>query len=88
MSLRITRSLFALFLFALCLHPLILAAQSATGSLGIFDGQSDVGSVVPPGMLTYAPAAGSYTVTAAGINLWSTTDGFHFVWKSSPAICR
>ena len=40
-----------------------------------------MGSVVPPGTLTYSPAAGTYTITAAGINLWSTTDGFHFVWK-------
>jgi len=81
MSLRFTRSFFALLLCALCLHPLILAAQSTAGSLGIFEGQSDVGSVVPAGTLAYAPTQGSYTITAAGINLWSTTDGFHFVWK-------
>ena len=81
MSLRLTRSLFALFLFSLYLHPQPLAAQSAASSLGIFEGQSDVGSVVPAGTLTYSPAAGTYTITAAGINLWSTTDGFHFVWK-------
>ena len=81
MSLRFTRSFFALLLCALCLHPFILAAQTTAGSLGIFDGQSDVGSVVPAGTLAYAPTQGSYTITAAGINLWSTTDGFHFVWK-------
>jgi hypothetical protein len=81
MSLRLTRSLFALFLFSLYLHPQPLDAQSAASSLGIFEGQSDVGSVVPAGTLTYSPAAGTYTITAAGINLWSTEDGFHFVWK-------
>jgi hypothetical protein len=80
MSLRFNRSLLALFLFALCLHPRPLAAQSAA-SLGIFEGQSDVGSVVPPGTLTYSHAGSSYTITAAGINLWSNNDGFHFVWK-------
>jgi Tol biopolymer transport system component len=58
-----------------------LAAQSAAGSMGIFESQSDVGNVVPDGTLTYSPAAGTYTITAAGINLWAATDGFHFVWK-------
>ena len=45
---RLRRALIAPFFIALLLCPLALAAQSA-GSLGIFDGQSDVGSVVPPG---------------------------------------
>jgi len=56
-----------------------LIAQS--DSLGIFEGQSDVGSVTPPGNLTYNASNRIYTITAAGANLWSTTDGFHFVWK-------
>jgi hypothetical protein len=50
-------------------------------SLGIFEGQSDVGSVTPAGTLVYDPAAQTYTITAAGANLWSTIDAFHFVWK-------
>ena len=50
-------------------------------SLGVFEGQSDVGSVTPPGNLVYDPAAGTYSITAAGANLWSTVDAFHFVWK-------
>jgi Tol biopolymer transport system component len=63
-----------------CSQPTPLAAQSAS-SLGIFDGQSDVGSVTPPGTLVYDPASHVYTITAAGANLWSTVDAFHFVWK-------
>lgn len=59
----------------------MLSAQSAHGSLGMFDGQSDVGSVAPPGTLAYDSTKQVYSVTAAGANLWSTTDGFHFVWK-------
>jgi hypothetical protein len=51
------------------------------GSLGIFDGQSDIGRVTPPGNLVYDSAADTYTVTAAGANLWSTVDAFHYVWK-------
>ena len=50
-------------------------------SLGLFEGQSDVGSVTPPGTLVYDPGAQAYTITAAGANLWSTVDAFHFVWK-------
>jgi WD40 repeat protein len=51
------------------------------GSLGIFEGQSDDGNVTPPGNFVYDPTAGSYTITAAGANLWSTIDAFHYVWK-------
>jgi len=58
-----------------------LKAQTGAGALGIFEGQSDVGSVVPPGTLAYNSTSGVYTIDAAGANLWSTTDGFHFVWK-------
>jgi TolB protein len=50
-------------------------------SLGVFEDQSDVGSVTPAGTLVYDPAAHTYTITAAGANLWSTIDAFHFVWK-------
>jgi TolB protein len=71
-------SLPASLVFALCLSPLSLAAQS-NGTLGIFEHQSDVGSVVPPGTINCA--SGACTLTAAGINLWSTIDGFHFAWK-------
>lgn len=79
MSSRHTSCFLAVFAIALCIlcHP--LSAQS--DSLGIFEGQSDVGSVVPPGTLAYDKAAGTYTITSAGVNIWGVTDGFHFVWK-------
>ena len=81
MCLKFARIWPALFLFVLSLQVRPTAAQAPSSSLGIFENQSDVGSVVPAGTLTYSPSAGTYTVTAAGINLWSTEDGFHFVWK-------
>jgi len=56
-------------------------AQSAAGSLGVFEGQSDVGNVSPAGTGVYDAASGVYTLTSAGTNLWSTVDGFHLVWK-------
>lgn len=64
----------------------VLAGSLSVGaafpqSLGIFDGQSDVGSVSPPGTARYDLTTGVYTMTSAGADLWSATDGFHFVWK-------
>mgnify|MGYP001136101653 FL=1 len=59
----------------------MLLSQTRGGSFGIFEGSTDVGSVTPPGTLAYDPAAGTYTIAAAGANLWSTADAFHFVWK-------
>jgi Tol biopolymer transport system component len=77
------RRQFALLLF---LSPLLFVAPASTlfaapaaNALGIFEGQTDVGSVAPPGTLAYK--TGTYTLTAAGANIWSTTDGFYFVWK-------
>ena len=65
----------------ICLWSAPLMAQSAAGSLGVFEGQSDVGNVSPAGTGVYDAASGVYTLTSAGTNLWSTVDGFHLVWK-------
>ena len=58
-----------------------LAAQDPSNKLGIFEGQTDVGNVTPPGTLAYDTGKGVYTIASAGENLWSTVDAFHFVWK-------
>ena len=75
---RLIRTRIALFLPLLFCSAHPIAAQS---SLGIFENQSDVGSVVPPGTLAYDPASRVYTISSAGANLWGPTDAFHFVWK-------
>lgn len=49
--------------------------------IGIFDGQSDVGSAVVPGSASYDPAAKAYTIRSAGYNIWYTRDEFRFLWK-------
>jgi len=54
-------------------------AQEKAGALGIFEGQTDVGVVNPPGTVKFE--SGVYTVSAAGANMWSREDAFHFVWK-------
>jgi Tol biopolymer transport system component len=67
------------FSFVLFLSIPLAFAQS--GAVGIFEGQSDVGSVTPPGTAAFDNASGVYTIHSAGANLWGTTDGFHFLWK-------
>jgi len=48
-------------------------AQTASGGLGIFQNQSDVGSVVPPGVATFDAATGVYTIRSAGGIFGSTS---------------
>jgi len=55
--------------------------QSTSNAVGIFDGGSDIGEVVHPGIAHYDATKKTYTITAAGENMWSTKDAFYFVWK-------
>jgi Tol biopolymer transport system component len=56
-----------------------LSAQSTT--LGIFDGQQDVGTILHPGSAGYDASTGTYTLTGSGDNIWWAEDDFHYVWK-------
>lgn len=49
--------------------------------IGIFDGQSDVGSAVVPGSGAFNASTGAYTVRSAGYNIWYSRDEFRFLWK-------
>ena len=49
--------------------------------IGIFEGQSDVGSAVVSGNSSYDPAAKVYTIVSAGYNVWYTRDEFRYLWK-------
>jgi TolB protein len=69
------------YIVAACVWP--LASQAALGALGVFEGQSDVGSVAPPGIARFDAAAGRYTLDAAGANTWYHVDGFHYLWKKA-----
>ncbi len=82
MNMKVARLLAVTSTLAFVLIGLgIAAAQTAGSGLGIFDSQSDVGSVVPPGVATLDAATGVYTIRSAGANLWVNVDAFHFVWK-------
>jgi hypothetical protein len=49
--------------------------------IGIFDGQSDIGSAAVPGSATYNAGSGKYTINSAGYNVWYSRDEFRFLWK-------
>jgi hypothetical protein len=49
--------------------------------IGIFDGQSDVGSAVVAGSASFDAAAKQYTVHSAGYNIWYNRDEFRYLWK-------
>ena len=49
--------------------------------LGIFAGQSDVGSALVPGSASYDAGTGAYTIRSAGYNIWYTRDEFRYLWK-------
>ncbi len=49
--------------------------------IGVFDGQSDVGSAVVPGSASYDAPTKAYTIHSAGYNIWYTRDEFRFLWK-------
>jgi len=49
--------------------------------LGLFDGQSDVGSALVPGTASYDSGTQRYTITSAGYNIWYFRDEFRFLWK-------
>ncbi|MCP5521981.1 MAG: TolB family protein [Verrucomicrobiales bacterium] len=53
----------------------------ATAPLGLFEGQSEVGTVKHAGGVEFDAGSGSYLVAGGGENMWFDTDAFHFVWK-------
>jgi TolB protein len=59
------------------------SAASRADTLGLFSGQSDIGSVLPAGTASYDSATRSYTITSAGANTWYHVDDFHFLWKKA-----
>jgi hypothetical protein len=49
--------------------------------IGIFDGQSDIGSAVIPGSASFDAGTKQYTINSAGYNIWYTRDEFRYLWK-------
>jgi hypothetical protein len=49
--------------------------------IGVFEGQSDIGSALAPGSASFDAATGQYTINSAGYNVWYTRDEFRYLWK-------
>ncbi|MEJ2194600.1 MAG: hypothetical protein P8X73_07035, partial [Ignavibacteriaceae bacterium] len=49
--------------------------------IGIFEGQSDIGSALIEGSSSYNPITKVYTITSAGYNIWYVRDEFRYLWK-------
>jgi hypothetical protein len=57
------------------------SAARAEGNLGLFTDHGDIGTVSKPGTVTFDATAGTYTVGAAGANMWAKEDAMQYVWK-------
>jgi hypothetical protein len=57
------------------------AATPASSSLGIFEADQDIGTVLHRGSVQYDPVRQTYAVSGSGENMWFGEDDFHFVWK-------
>lgn len=49
--------------------------------IGVFEGQSDIGSAVVSGSASYDAGTKQYTINSAGYNVWYTRDEFRYLWK-------
>jgi len=81
MSTRLRATLALLFptlLLSFLVEP--SSAQQSTGSLGIFENESDVGVLLHTSKVVYDSAKETYAITAGGENVWFDKDNFHFVW--------
>jgi TolB protein len=67
--------------FCACAFFLISSRASAQTSVGIFDGQGDIGRVIHAGTGIYDSKMQKYTLSGSGTNIWAKHDEFHFVWK-------
>jgi TolB protein len=70
------------FFFAFILLPSVLVF-SQEHSLGVFEGNCDIGDVLHKGSVTFDSIAMNYKVAGGGDNMWFGTDAFHYVWKKA-----
>jgi hypothetical protein len=56
-------------------------SKTTNSPIGIFDGQTDVGSAIIPGSASYNAGARQYIINSAGYNVWYQRDEFQYLWK-------
>ena len=57
------------------------ASVSFNKPVGQFENSTDVGGPLVPSSASYDAASKTYTISAAGYNIWYQRDEFHFLWK-------
>lgn len=62
---------------------LFVTACNSEPDLGIFEGNTDIGSVGQAGSVEFDSSDSSYTVSGSGTNMWFDSDEFHYVWKKA-----
>jgi hypothetical protein len=55
--------------------------KTSDSSIGIFQGQSDIGSALVEGSASYDAGTKQYTINSAGYNIWYSRDEFRYLWK-------
>jgi WD40 repeat protein len=55
--------------------------KAQTHTVGIFEGQTDVGHVKRRGTAIYNASMQQYELSGSGSNIWFDHDQFHFVWR-------
>ncbi|HYL99090.1 MAG TPA: biopolymer transporter TolR, partial [Blastocatellia bacterium] len=76
----------AIFLSALAGLAILAAIEASSAycqqkPTGLFEGDSDVGTINIAGSTTYDAAKQAYTIRGSGANMWLGHDDFHFLWK-------
>jgi len=71
-----------LFFFTIILVPTMLLF-SQKQSLGIFEGNSDIGDILKKGSVTFDSVTLTYTIAGGGENMWYAKDAFHYVWRKA-----
>jgi len=57
------------------------AIQAIARPLGVFTDHADVGAPALAGDATYNAASQEYVFTAGGVNMWGSSDQFHYAWQ-------
>ncbi len=60
---------------------IVWAAQGEGPRIGLFEGHTDIGTLLQPGSAGYNAASRTYILTGSGDNMWFAEDDFEFVWK-------
>ncbi len=56
-------------------------SQDTPAPVGIFEGHSDVGTVLHAGSVEYDTSKQTYAISGSGENMWFAADAFQFAWK-------